>query len=117
MATPAISVRTVRGVTVIRVHGPLTLGHSALDQLRALCAELCQRDSLDVVLDLGGMTAIDSSGIGTLLHGYAAARERGGTCKLVNVGRFPREVLELVGLMQVFETYNDEGEALASFAA
>jgi len=110
-----VTVETVRGVTVFKVHGALKLGETALDELRRRCCELgsCQVERL--VLDLEQVRAIDSSGIGVLMHAYTSVHNRGGKCKLLSLGHTPAEVLRVVGLLRVFEVYHDRNAALASF--
>ncbi len=112
-----VTVETISGVTVFKVHGALKLGESVLDELRRLCCELGarNRDINRLVLDLQHVPAIDSSGIGVLLQAYTSLRRRGGHCKLLNVARTPAEVLRVVGLLNVFEVYHDLNALLASF--
>lgn len=116
MATrDGVSVETVSGVAVVKVHGPLKLGYPALDELRRHCCELGNRNVLRVLLDLEDVPSIDSSGIGVLLHGYTSMRNRGGECKLLKPGRLPLQILELVGLVKIFGVFHDRDQALASF--
>ncbi|HYY68164.1 MAG TPA: STAS domain-containing protein [Terriglobales bacterium] len=111
----SVSVETVSGVTIFQVRGPLKLGEACLDELRRRCCELDRRDIHRLVLDLQDVPAIDSSGIGVLLHAYTSMRNRGGQCKLLNLARMPTEVLRVVGLLNVFEVYHDRNAVLASF--
>lgn len=115
MMEPYVSAQSLAGVTVVKVHGPLKLGHPALDELRRRCSELCSRNEIRVVIDLEAVPAVDSSGIGALLHGLTTMRNRGGECKLLNPSKLTREVLELVGLLKVFSVYQDREQAVASF--
>ena len=106
---------TVSGVTIFKVRGALKLGDSTLDELRRCCCELRSRDITRLVLDLEHVPAIDSSGIGVLLQAYTSLRNRGGQCKLLKVARTPAAVLRVVGLLSVFEVYQDRNALLASF--
>lgn len=106
---------TVSGVTVIQVHGALKLGEATLDELRRRCCELAKRDLVQLVLDLQGVPAIDSTGIGVIMQAYTSSRNRGGQCKLMNLARMPEEVLRVVGVLKLFEVYHDLKTALASF--
>ena len=110
-----VTVETVSGVTVFKVHGALKLGEPALDELRRRCCELGLRDVDRLVLDLEHVPAIDSSGLGVLMHAYTSMHNRGGHCKLLSLARTPAEVLRVVGLLRVFEVYHDRDAALASF--
>jgi anti-sigma B factor antagonist len=110
-----LAIDAVSGVTICKVRGPLKLGYPALDELRRFCCELRSRDISRLVLDLEHVPSIDSSGLGVLLHAYTSLRNLGGQCKLLNVARTPAEVLRVVGLLSVFEVYQDRNALLASF--
>lgn len=110
-----LTIETVSGVTIFRVRGTLKLGDPALDELRGRCCELATRKIARLVLDLEQVPAIDTSGIGVLLQAYTSLRKRGGECKLLNVARMPAEVLRVVGLLSVFEVYQDRNALLTSF--
>jgi anti-sigma B factor antagonist len=110
-----VTVETVSGVTVFKVHGALKLGEAALDELRRRCCELAARDVDRLVLDLEHVPAIDSSGLGVLMQAYTSMHNRGGHCKLLGLAHTPSEVLRVVGLLRVFEVYHDRDAALASF--
>ena len=68
------------------------------------------------VLNLGEVSYIDSSGLGQLIGSYATVRERGGQMKLVNLQKKVVDLMQITKLLTVFETYNSETAALASFA-
>jgi len=114
-STHDVTVETISGVTVFKVQGSLKLGERALDELRGRCCELVARGVDRLVLDLEHVPALDSSGIGVLLQAYTSLRDRGGHCKLLNLGRTPAEVLRVVGLLGVFEVYHERNAVLASF--
>jgi anti-sigma B factor antagonist len=67
------------------------------------------------VLNLAGVDYIDSSGLGTLVGVYSSARAGGADIKLTGVGQRLRDVLQITKLVTVFEVYDTEQEALASF--
>jgi len=110
-----VTVETVSGVTIFKVHGALKLGEPALDELRGRCCELASHAVDRLVLDLEQVSYIDSSGIGVLMHAYTSMHNRGGQCKLLNLGPTPAEVLRVVHLLGLFEVYHDCNAALASF--
>jgi anti-sigma B factor antagonist len=66
-------------------------------------------------MDLGGVSYVDSAGLGDLVRAYAAARNRGGTLKLLHVASRLRDLLVVTKLLTVFDTYDSEAAALASF--
>jgi len=111
-----VTVETVSGVTVLKVQGAIKLGEPALDELRRRCCELGARHDVErLVLDLEHVPAIDSSGIGVLMQAYTSMHNRGGHCKLLSLASTPAEVLRVVGLLRVFEVYQDRNTVLASF--
>ena len=68
-----------------------------------------------MALDLGEMPSIDSSGIGVLVKAMASAKQRGGALKLVNPSKFAIQTLKLVGVLNLFEVFDSEEMAVASF--
>jgi anti-sigma B factor antagonist len=110
-----VTVETVSGVTVFQVRGAVKLGEAVLDELRRRCCELGTRHIDRLVLDLEHVPAIDSSGVGVLMQAYTSLHNRGGHCKVLNLARMPAEVLRVVGLLKVFEVYQDRNAVLASF--
>ena len=115
MTQSYVSVQSLSGVTVIKIHGPLKLGHAALEELRRRCSELVSRNETRLVIDLEDVPVIDTTGIGALLHGLTTMRSRGGECRLLKPSKLTWEVLELVGLLSVFAVYQDRAQAVASF--
>jgi len=73
--------------------------------------------SRQIVLDLGHVTYIDSSGLGVLVALYTSARNAGGNIKLANLNSRSRELLQVTRLYTVFETYDSAEEAARSFRA
>jgi anti-sigma B factor antagonist len=69
-----------------------------------------------VVLDLGDLTYIDSSGVGMLVAKLKTLREKGGDMKLLNLNRRAESLLGMLKLLVVFETFQDEAAAVRSFA-
>ena len=111
----SVTVETVSGVTIFKARGALKLGEPVLDELRRRCCDLGARGIDRLVLDLEHVSAIDSSGIGVLLQAYTSLRNRGGHCKLLKLAPRLAEVLRVVGLLAVFEVYDDRNAVLASF--
>lgn len=103
----------VNDVAVLRLSGVIFFGdESALLRLRV-------KDSLEssrkIVLDLGGITHIDSGGLGTLVGLHASAKKLGGEIKLANLSNHPREVLQITKLVTIFEIFDSAEAAAASF--
>lgn len=109
-----IDVRRRSQVEVIRLRGQLRLGE-AVDGLRAAIDESVQSGNSKFVVNLAEVPSIDSSGIGLLVKAMASAKQRGGTLKLVNPSKFAIQVLRLVGVLNLFEVFEDENAAVESF--
>ena len=110
-----ITSRTIDGVTVVHCAGRLTLGEESA-ALRQQVKDLIST-SRQIVLDLGQVTYIDSSGLGTLVALYTSARSAGGNIKLASLNSRSRELLQVTRLYTVFETYDSAEEAARSFSA
>jgi anti-sigma B factor antagonist len=98
---------------VVTCHGRIVLGEEAAGLRDTLKKVLTT--SRQVVLNLAGVDYIDSSGLGTLVGVYSSARAAGADIKLTGVGQRLRDVLQITKLVTVFEVYDTEQEALASF--
>ena len=102
-------------VTVLVLTGQMLLDDGDLafgKQIRALV----ERGFAKVVLDLGGVTYIDSSGVGMLVAKLKTLREHGGDMRLLNLNRRAESLLGMLKLLFVFETFQDEASAVRSFA-
>jgi anti-sigma B factor antagonist len=108
-----VETRQVNGISVVNCHGRIVLGEEAAGLRDTLKKVLTT--SRQVVLDLAGVDYIDSSGLGTLVGVYSSARAAGADIKLTGVGQRLRDVLQITKLVTVFEVYDTEQEALASF--
>jgi len=105
--------REVGRVTIVRCSGRIVAG-SESESLRAHVAWLL-RDRRSIVLDLGEVGFIDSSGLGTIVRALTSARQTQGDLKLCNVPEFVRRVLEVSRLTAVFDTHESEEKAVAAF--
>ena len=70
-----------------------------------------------LLVDLGGVSYVDSAGLGEMVQAYATTKNRGGALKLVNVTKRLRDLLVVTKLVTVFDTFDDEASALASFTS
>jgi anti-sigma B factor antagonist len=110
-----LNIRESSGVTVIDITGRLTLGDVPTilkDEIRRLIDE----GKSSLLLNLAGLTYLDSSGMGLLVGAYAAASRAGGQLKLSNLTTRVKDLLLVTKLYTVFEVYDDEAAAIASFA-
>ena len=78
--------------------------------------DLIDRGFAKVVIDLGGVTYIDSSGVGMLAAKLKTLKDKGGDMKLLNLHRRAESLLGMMKLLIVFETFQDEAAAVRSFA-
>ena len=110
-----ITMRETADATILDLSGRITLGEG-LGDLRDSIREALSGTRKNIVLNLGEVSYIDSSGLGQLIGSYATVRERGGQMKLVNLQKKVVDLMQITKLLTVFETYNSETAALASFA-
>jgi anti-sigma B factor antagonist len=109
----SLDTREVGRVTIVRCQGRIVAG-SENESLRAHVAWLL-RDRRAIVLDLGEVGFIDSSGLGTIVRSLTSTRQAHGDLKLCNIPDPVRKVLEMSHLGQLFDTHNSEEEAVAAF--
>lgn len=109
-----IEVRSQSDVKVIKLRGRLNLGDS-VDRFRDTFEDLLNAGETRFVVDLAEVPMIDSSGIGLLVRYLTAAKQRTGSLKLLNPSKFAVQTLRMTGLLKLFETFDDQEQALASF--
>ena len=110
-----IEERQVGDVTVLVLTGQILLDDGDL-ALRKRIHDLVDRGFAKVVLDLGGVSYIDSSGVGMVVAKLKTLKERGGDMKLLHLDRRAESLLGMLKLLILFETFQDEAEAVRSFA-
>jgi anti-sigma B factor antagonist len=110
-----LNTRQVGDVTVIDVSGRITLGEGS-SVLRDAMRELLAKGDKKILLNLGDVTYIDSSGIGELVAGYTSVANAGGTLKLLSLTKRVKDLLQITKLYTVFDVHDDEAHALRSFA-
>ncbi|MFP5246144.1 MAG: STAS domain-containing protein [Thermoanaerobaculia bacterium] len=106
--------RTVDGVEIISLQGKITIG-AGDTQLREVISNAVNGGKTNILLDLSGVTTIDSSGIGELVGSYTTVTKRGGKLKLLHLPAKLNELLHVTQLITVFEVYENEQEAVGSF--
>lgn len=106
--------RTAGNVEIISLQGKITIG-SGDTQLREVIANAVNSGKTNILLDLSGVTTIDSSGIGELVGSYTTVTNRGGKLKLLHLPAKLNELLHVTQLITVFEVYENENEAVGSF--
>jgi anti-sigma B factor antagonist len=109
----SLDTREVGRVTIVRCNGRIIAGNES-ESLRSHVAWLL-RDRRSIVLHLGEVGFIDSSGLGTMVRALTSTRQARGDLKLCNIPEFVRKVLEMSRLTAVFETHESEEKAVAAF--
>ena len=110
-----IASREVDGVTVLDLSGRITLGEGSV-QLRDAIRDLISKGQKSILLNLGDVNYIDSSGIGELVSAFTTVRNQGGDLKLLNLTKKVHDLLQITKLYTVFDVKDDEASAVASFA-
>jgi anti-sigma B factor antagonist len=111
----AFSTSKVDTVVVATLKGTIIAGGDT-DVLMKRLTELLDAGETRIVLDLGQVNYVDSSGIGTLLRAAAAAARKGAAIKLANLTKRIHDVLQITRLSAVFAIFDDPEKAAASFA-
>ena len=112
-----IEERQAGEVTVIKVNGDITLNKGGDVLLKDKIQSLLQQGRKKLLLDLGGVSYVDSAGLGQLVQVYATTRNHGGALKLLNLTKRLKDLLVVSKLLTVFDSHENEAEALASFGA
>ena len=108
-----LSTRPVGAVTVIDASGRITLG-DATGQLRDTVHKEAEKNT-KILLNLGDVSYIDSAGLGEMLGCFTSVKNRGGDLKLLNVQKRIKDLLQITRLYTIFETFEDEAAAIASY--
>ena len=106
--------RQVEGVTVVDMSGRITLGEGSV-VLRDTIRDLIGKGNKKILLNLGDVTYIDSSGIGELVSAFTAVRREGGELKLLNLTKKVHDLLQITKLYTVFDIKDDEATAIKAF--
>lgn len=107
--------RQVDGVTIVDLNGRITLGEGST-KLRESVRDLVSKGKNKILLNLGDVTYIDSSGIGELVSAYTTVRNQGGELKLLKLTKKVHDLLQITKLYTVFDIKDDEAVAVESFS-
>ena len=114
MAELNMKERQAGDVTVLDMDGKITIGEGSV-ALRSAIRRLLEEGKKQVLLNLAGVSYIDSSGIGELVSSYTAINKDGGQLKLLNLTQKTLELLTITKLLTVFDVYENEPEAMNGF--
>jgi len=108
------STRQVDGVTIVDLSGRITLGEGSV-VLRDTVKDLLGKGQTKILLNLGDVSYIDSSGIGELVSAFTSVRNQGGELKLLHLTKKVHDLLQITKLYTVFDVKDDEAAAVKAF--
>jgi len=108
------TVRQVEGVVVVDLSGRIKFGEGS-SILRDTVKDLLSKGQKNILLNLGDISYIDSSGIGELVAAFTSVRSQGGELKLLHLTKKVHDLLQITKLYTVFDVKDDEAEAIAAF--
>lgn len=109
------STRQVDGVAILDLSGRITLGEGSVT-LRDAIRDLLAKGQKMILLNLGDVSYIDSSGIGEMVSAFTSVKNQGGELKLLNLTKKVHDLLQITKLYTVFDIKDDEASAVAAFA-
>lgn len=110
-----LSTRMAGEVAVIDVDGKLVLGEGDVEIKKAV-DDVLRKGGTRLLLNLAKTPYIDSAGLGEIIRSYTAFRRKGGELKLLSPNARIVDLLTITNLLNVFDSYDDEATAIASFA-
>lgn len=113
--TIAFSTRQSHDITIVDLRGRITLGEGSA-AVRDTVHDLLSKGQKRILLNLGDVNYIDSSGLGELVSAFTAARKQGGELKLLNLTKKINDLLQITKLYTVFDVKDDEALAVESFS-
>jgi len=108
------SVRQVEGVIVVDLSGRIKLGEGSVT-LRETVKDLMSKGHKKILLNMGDISYIDSSGIGELVAAFTSVRNQGGELKLLHLTKKVHDLLQITKLYTVFDIKDDETVAIRAF--
>jgi anti-sigma B factor antagonist len=111
-----IAERTAGDVTILDVTGKMTLGEGD-EILKDKVHSLSLQGRRKIILNLAGVPYIDSAGLGEIVRTYTTVSREGGSLKLLGLTKRITDLLSITKLLTVFETYDNEADAVRSFSS
>ena len=109
-----IHTRQSGSVAIVDLSGKIVLGEST-GALREELRRLLAQGTRNIVINLQGVSYVDSAGLGELVGAYTTATNQGGSVKLLNIQSKIRDLMQITKLHTIFKTFDNEGDAVASF--
>ena len=110
-----LSTRQVGDVSVVDVAGRITLGEGS-SALRDTLRDMVSKGQRKILLNLGEVSYIDSSGIGELVSGFTTVTNQGGQLKLLGLTKRVKDLLRITKLYTVFDVHDNEASAVRAFS-
>lgn len=101
-------------VTIIDLKGKILIG-DGIDELRQSIKSVIEGDEKKILLNFKEVPYLDSTGLGEVVRSYTSVKKEGGDVKIINLTNKVRDLLSVTKLITVFETFEDEDKAIASF--
>jgi anti-sigma B factor antagonist len=114
MAELNITDRQAGDIAILDMSGKVTIGEGSV-ALRTAIRRLLGEGKKKILLNLGGVGYVDSSGIGELVSSFTAVNKEGGSLKLLNLTQKLQDLLAITKLLTVFDVFDSEADALSSF--
>jgi anti-sigma B factor antagonist len=111
-----ITVRRRTLVQIIQLRGVVRVGQ-AVDTFRRAVEDAFAAGDVRLILNCAEVPMIDSSGIGVLVKSLTSAKQRGGDLRLVSPSKFMTQTLRLIGVLNLFSTFENEEQAVESYSA
>ena len=111
-----IAERSVGNVAILDLSGPITLAKGDDRLLKDKINSLVHQGQTNILVNLGGVTTMDSAGLGELVGAYSTVKKAGGSMKLVNLTKRLHDLLSITKLVTIFDTFETEQEALTTFS-
>ena len=108
------SIRKIGDIQIVDWKGKITLGEETM-AVRNTVRDIVTGGGKKLILNLGEVSYIDSSGVGELVSTYTSVTNSGGQLKLLSLTKKIRELLAITKLLTVFDVYDDEQAAISSF--
>ena len=110
-----IAERSAGGVKILDISGQITLTRGGDQLLKDKVNSLMHQGDKRILVNLANVTAMDSAGLGELVSAYTTVTKAGGSMKLVNLTKRLHDLLSITKLLTVFDAYDSEPAALATF--
>jgi anti-sigma B factor antagonist len=109
-----ITKRKKGDVLILDLQGKILIGEG-IDELRGAINNAIKEKETKLILNFAGVPYLDSTGLGEVVRSYTSVKREGGVVKIINLTTKVRDLLSVTKLITVFETFEDEEKAIASF--